>query len=179
MFFNIIIAAGAAYLIISGIRGKGKLFEIQNAKEGCREKLVKWLRILYIIVGIAMLFNTLGSIVSTYAYEYVETQAATETTQAVYELQQKADLGSFSFLTYNVLRIVSLTAFGISIAALVAVFILFNKMTDRNAPKKAANQGGKEQAQGYQTKTGEFMPASAFDFDEPKSNGQAQGEPKN
>lgn len=160
--FDWIMLAMGAYVLYAGITGKGRLYVVENVKEGMEENLKKFSRLLYIILGIIMVVNSATSIVKYAFYAYQEVLPATDTAAAVYDWVAIKDLGSFSFLTVQVLDIIAYVFLGLCIACIVILIIGFRKMTDKNAkpkPKPEAQQAAQNQA-------GHVLPVSAFEFEE-------------
>ena len=62
MIIEIIMAAMGIYVLVSGIRGHGRLYTTQHIKEGCEEKSMKGQKIIYLVLGTSMLTNALASI---------------------------------------------------------------------------------------------------------------------
>ncbi len=162
-----LLLAIGVYVLISGIRGKGRLFTMEHIKEGMEEKLQKTLRALYIPMGILMLFNGGSSLLKNYFYEQIGTDAATEALPAgSWVLQEGKNLGSFTFLTPKAFNIFTYVCMGLVLAGVVVLIVVMRKMTDKEAQKAAAAGGGSAAADPRQT--GHSLPVSAFEFDEPE-----------
>ena len=166
--FDYILLAMGLYVLISGIRGKGRLYTAENIKEGMEEKFHKTMQVLYIILGAVMTVNGVVSILKYTFYEFKEVVAATETATAVYEWVPTKDLGAFRFLTVPVLNVLTFVCMGLCLACIIYMIVAIRKMTDKNAPKKQqAGQSGAGQSQASR-QAGHILPVSAFDFDEPE-----------
>jgi len=161
--FDILLLAISAYVLYAGITGKGRLYNVENIKEGMEEEFKAMTRKLYIVLGSIMIINSAASLLRGALYAYEETAAATDTTAAVYEWVAKKDLGSFSFLTPTVLGVISYVALGITLALIVLLIIKMRKYTDKEAAakKKAAAGGASCSRNG-----GCVLPKSAFEFDD-------------
>lgn len=173
-FFDIFLLAIAFYVILAGIRGKGRLFQVDNIKEGMEEEFRSVSRKLYVWLGIAMLINSAASLGRGLLYTSLEVSAATETQAAVYEWAPRYDLGAFSFLTVKVFDWITYIALGATIALLVVLIIKTRKYTDKEAAKAKA-------AAGAQTSrpAGHVLPVSAFEFDDLETGaGQAAEKPE-
>lgn len=78
MLFCIILLAIAVYLAIPVISGKGKLLAVENIKKGKEKTYVKYLRLIYLVLLIAVLlmaaFNFVEQVAyeTTYHYEFTE-----------------------------------------------------------------------------------------------------------
>ncbi len=53
--FPILLLAMSAYVLYGAIAGKGKLFSLENIKDECKDKIRKYLRILYAALGVIVL----------------------------------------------------------------------------------------------------------------------------
>lgn len=155
------------YVLINGIRGKGRLFAVENIKEGYEEKFKKTMRAIYLPMGILMIINGGFSLLKAYLYEYAEVTAATETTAAVYEwaLKDGRSLGAFTFLTPEFFNILTYVFMGLVVAGVVVLIVLMRKMTDRNAPQKASSDDPDAQKRA-ERQAGHVLPVSAFEFDD-------------
>lgn len=163
--FDILLLAISAYVLYAGITGKGRLYNVENIKEGMEEKFKAMSRKLYIVLGAIMILNSASSLLRTALYSYDEVTAATDTAAAVYEWTPKQDLGAFSFLTPTVLGVISYVALGITLALIVVLVIEMRKYTDKEAAaKKKAAAGGS--AASCARKGGCVLPKSAFEFDD-------------
>ena len=175
MFDYILLAIGV-YVLYSGISGKGRLYNIENLKEGMEEKFKSTMRKLYIGLGVVMSLNAGASLLKTGFYEMKEITAATETAKAVYAwvLQDGKSLGVFSFLTPNVLDIITYVLLGLSMALIVLMIIAIRKLTNKPGTGGAQGQGKSGQGAGQQARqAGHTLPVSAFDFeDEPEDTNQ-------
>lgn len=161
--FDLLMVCFGVYVLYAGITGKGRMYIVENIKEGMEEKLKKLMRKLYIALGIVMIINAGATLVKNTFYAYEEVTPATETAQAVYEWVSKKDLGAFSFLTVKALDVISYVFLGISLVAIVLLFVFIRKMTDKNAPRKAPDPAkGPEGAR----QAGHVLPVSAFEFED-------------
>ncbi len=164
-FFDILLLAISVYVLIAGIRGKGRLFQVENVKKGMEEKLKSTSRKIYISLGVAMLINCASSLTSGLFYSYEEVTAATDTEDAVYQWVQTRDLGSFSFMTREVFSIISWVALAITMGLIVLLVVLLRKYVDKDAQKRASASGARQADPRQQ---GHTLPVSAFEFDEPE-----------
>ncbi|MDO4492482.1 MAG: hypothetical protein Q4C53_01195 [Clostridia bacterium] len=150
-FFSLIMLAMSVYVLIGGITGKGKLFAIENIKEGKEEQAKKTLRIIYAVTGLFMALNTAVGYLRDKMYGYsVEAQAFVRT-----DFLPNVNIG------YKVLNVTSLVMLVITMAGVVAMFVSVNKFVDKNA---ARQQQGKGSSGG--NAPGSIFPKGAFDFDE-------------
>lgn len=161
--FDLILLALAIYVLYSGIRGKGRLYNLENIKEGMEKPFIRLSRRIYILLGVGMLINSGSSMLRAYLYSYQEVTAATDTTAAVYDWVPKVELGQFSFLSPKLLGAISYVALGATIVLVVLLIILMRKYIDKNAQQKASSAA--EQAQ-RNRQAGHTLPVSAFEFDE-------------
>ena len=150
--FDLILIAMSIYVLISGIRGKGRLFQIDNLKEGKEEEFLKKARKLYIALGIAMVINSGFSLLLTELYTYDDNYLLTV---PLY------DLGDWAFLTPGLIKGISYVALAAMIGLLVLLGVFMSKMTDRNAPPKKRENGAPRNG----TKAPVSFPTSAFEFD--------------
>lgn len=158
--FDIMLLAIAAYVLYAGIVGKGRLYAVDNIKEGMEEKFKAMSRKFYIALGVFMLLNSGSSLTRGLLYKQVVT-AATETTAASAAWEPKMDLGQFAFMTPKVFDYISYIALGITLALIVLLVVLMRKYTDKDAAKKrAAAAAGKPQ------QNPNSLPRSAFEFDD-------------
>ena len=79
--FDMLLLAIAAYVLYAGIVGKGRLFSLENIKEGMEKEYISMSRKFYILLGVFMLINSGASLLRGVFYQQVVT-AATETTAA-------------------------------------------------------------------------------------------------
>lgn len=165
MFDYILLAIGV-YVLYSGISGKGRLYNVENLKEGMEKKFKSTMRKLYIGLGAVMSLNAGASLLKTGFYEMKEITAATETAKATYDwvLQEGKSLGAFSFLTPKALDIITYVLLGLSMALIVLMIIAIRKLTNKPAPGqgKSSAQGGARSS----CQSGHILPTSAFDFDD-------------
>lgn len=164
--FDLLLIAMSGYVFISGIIGKGKLFDIDNIKEGKEEVFHKTARKLYTVLGIAMLVNSISSLALTELYTYDENY---QLTVPLY------DLGDWAFLTPGLIKGISYAALAIMIGLLVVLGIFMSKVTDRNAPSKK-KEGNSSRTSGKREKV--VFPSSAFDFTSDEFAEDAVQEPK-
>lgn len=153
--FDLFLFAIGVYVLVSGIRGKGRLFTTQNVKEGCEEKIMKGQKIYYIIVGIGMMLNGLSSLLISFLYDRTAGETA-------YIYTPKVELGSFSFLTPEFLSMMMFIFMLVSLVAIVGLIIFLRKMTNRvkrGGASSATTADGKPAVQ-------HILPTSAFEFDE-------------
>lgn len=156
--FDWLLLAVSVYVLYAGIVGKGRLYSVENIKEGQEEAFKAFSRKIYIFLGITMVINSGSSLMRSSFYTYQEATPATETTKAVYEWVSTKDLGVFSFLTPAVLDIVSYTALAITLALIVLLIVKMRKYIDKNAQAKKSETA--------KPGTGSSMPSSAFNFDD-------------
>ncbi len=67
--------------LYAGIVGKGRLFSLENIKEGMEKEYISMSRKFYILLGVFMLINSGASLLRGVFYQQVVT-AATDTTAA-------------------------------------------------------------------------------------------------
>ena len=151
LLFDLVLMAMAVYILIGGISGKGKLLKADNIKEGKEEEFKKYSRILYIVLGCTMLLHSLSTTVQNLLYVY-DPEAQ--------DFVAASPTGLASVFSYQFLRVISITFFALTIAALVVLIILMRKYTD---PEKAKQQG---RAPVNERQKGHILPVDAFDFDE-------------
>ena len=173
--FDYIMLAMGVYVLIGGIRGKGRLYTVENIKEELVEQFVKTMRKLYIALGAVMTLNGLVSVAKSMLYDYVEVSPATGATTAAYDYVPKQDLGAFSFLTIPVINIIMYVCTGLAIAGIVVMIIITRKMTDKDAAAKRAAQQAESAAANPQA--GHTLPVAAFDFSEDETVSASDAEP--
>ena len=158
--FDWLLLAVSFYVLYSGIVGKGKLYSVENIKEGMQEEFKAFSRKIYIFLGIAMVINSAASLLRNNFYAYQEITPATDSAAAVYgwQLIEGKDLGAFSFLTAPVFDIISYVALALTLTLIVLLVVKMRKYIDKTAQDKA-KQSAKQSG-------GSSMPSSAFDFDE-------------
>lgn len=161
------------YVLISGIRGKGRLYSTENIKEELLEKFISITRKLYIALGIVMSLNGLASVLRYSFYTVQEITPATETAPAVYDWVLTKDLGAFSFLTIPVLNIITYVCIALAVGLLVWTGVVINKMTDKN--KRASGQSS---GSGSGKQAGHTLPVSAFDFTDDSQSADAHKDDK-
>ena len=160
--FDWLLLAVSFYVLYSGIVGKGKLYNVENIKEGKEEEFKQLSRKIYIFLGIAMVINSAASLLRNTFWVYQATTEATETTKAVYEWVPLKDLGAFSFLSPTVFDIISYVALGVTLGLIVLLVVKMRKFIDKNAQAKAK--------QSTTASRPSSMPSSAFNFDEEDKN---------
>ena len=162
--FDWLLLAVSVYVLYSGIVGKGKLYSVENIKEGKQEEFKALSRKIYIFLGIAMVINSAASLLRNTFYAYQEITPATETAKAVYGWVTIKELGAFSFLTAPVFDIISYVALALTLGLIVFLVVKIRKYVDKTAQSKAS--------QGPAARSGSSMPSSAFNFDEEDKKGQ-------
>ncbi|MEN6634581.1 MAG: hypothetical protein ABFC56_01890 [Clostridiaceae bacterium] len=162
--FDWLLLAVSVYVLYSGIVGKGKLYSVENIKEGKQEEFKALSRKIYIFLGIAMVINSAASLLRNTFYAYQEITPATETAKAVYGWVTIKELGAFSFLTAPVFDIISYVALALTLGLIVFLVVKMRKYVDKTAQSKAS--------QGPAARSGSSMPSSAFNFDEEDKKGQ-------
>ncbi len=161
--FDYLLLAMGVYVLVAGIRGKGRLYNVENIKKGMEETFIQTMRKLYIALGAVMTFNGLISLVKYVFYSYEEVIPATETMTAGYDWVPLRDLGSFSFLTIPTINIITYVCTGLAIAGIVVMIVVTRKMTDKDAAARRAEQyKGADAAK----QAGHILPVSAFDFED-------------
>ena len=159
--FDWLLLAISVYVLYAGIVGKGRLYSVENIKEGKEEEFKQLSRKIYIFLGIAMVINSGASLLRSTFYTYQEVTPASGTTAAVYDLVATKDLGAFSFLTPTVFDIISYVALAVTLGLIVLLVVKMRKYIDKEAQSKAS-QGA--------AKSASSMPSSAFNFDEEDKN---------
>ena len=159
--FDWLLLAVSFYVLYAGIVGKGKLYSVENIKEGMEEEFKALSRKIYIFLGIAMVINSAASLLRNTFYAYQEITPATETAKAVYDWVTLKDLGAFSFLTPVVFDVISYVALALTLGLIVLLVVKMRKYIDKEAQSKAS-QGA--------AKSASSMPSSAFNFDEEDKN---------
>ena len=162
--FDWLLLAVSFYVLYSGIVGKGKLYSVENIKEGMEEEFKALSRKIYIFLGIAMVINSAASLLRNTFYAYQQVTPATETAKAVFEwkLIEGKSLGAFSFLTAPVFDIISYVALAVTLGLIVLLVVKMRKFIDKTAQSKAK--------QNATPRGGSSMPSSAFNFDEDEKN---------
>ena len=159
--FDWLLLAVSFYVLYAGIVGKGKLYSVENIKEGMEEEFKALSRKIYIFLGIAMVINSAASLLRNTFYAYQEVTPATETAKAVYDWVSLKDLGAFSFLTPTVFDIISYVALALTLGLIVLLVVKMRKYVDKNAQAKSGQSAAKSASS---------MPSSAFNFDEEDKN---------
>ena len=162
--FDWLLLAVSVYVLYSGIVGKGKLYSVENIKEGKQEEFKALSRKIYIFLGIAMVINSAASLLRNTFYAYQEITPAAGTAKAVYGWVTIKELGAFSFLTAPVFDIISYVALALTLGLIVFLVVKMRKYVDKTAQSKAS--------QGPAARSGSSMPSSAFNFDEEDKKGQ-------
>ncbi len=162
--FDWLLLAVSFYVLYAGIVGKGKLYSVENIKEGKEEEFKALSRKIYIFLGIAMVINSAASLLRNTFYVYQEITPATETVKAVYgwQLIEGKSLGAFSFLTAPVFDIISYVALALTLGLIVFLVVKMRKYVDKTAQSKSSQASPKQ--------GGSSMPSSAFNFDEEDKN---------
>lgn len=165
--FDYILLGIGLYVLYAGITGKGRMYNVENLKEGMEQKFKSTMRKLYIGLGIVMSLNAGASLLKSGFYELKEITPATDTVKATYDwaLQNGKSLGAFSFLTPTALDIITYVLLGLSLVLIVLMIIGIRKMTNKPVPG-SQNQSGAKSAQAA-NQAGHALPVSAFEFDEP------------
>ncbi len=163
--FDWLLLAISVYVLYAGIVGKGRLYSVENIKEGMEEEFKKLSQKIYIFLGIAMVINSGASILRSLLYTYEVITPATETVDAVSDWVATRDLGAFKFMTIEVFNIISYVALAITLGLIVYLVIKMRQYVDKNA------QANKSAAAGP-AKSGSSMPSSAFNFDEEEKSGK-------
>ena len=153
MIIEIIMAAMGIYVLVSGIRGHGRLYTTQHIKEGCEEKSMKGQKIIYLVLGTSMLTNALASILQMLLYT-AETADGTVTYVPTGRMTE-----SLAWLKAEMLNAVAFTFMAISILTIIALFIFLRKVMDKPEKKKQARETPK-------AAPGTVLPSSAFEFED-------------
>ena len=235
-FFSLIMIAMALYVLVGGITGKGKLYAVDGVPEEKQPKFKKWLRIIYLVMGLFMALNTGLSYMRDQMYTYVpvaveqttpeEAEAAelateaeqnaaeaetapaetaeaaepaaeaaeiaTETEAAPAETAEAAEAAApddvsaltpaegperegYVFvrteklpgikLSYKTMNVLAFIMLGITMAAVIAMFIVINKFIDKEAARKAQEEKAAKSGNGGRN-GGSTMPRDAFEFDD-------------
>ena len=162
--FDWLLLAISVYVLYAGIVGKGRLYSVENIKEGKEEEFKQLSRKIYIFLGIAMIINSGASLLRSTFYTYQEVTPAVGSTAAVYDLVATKDLGAFAFLKPTVLNVISYAALAITLGLIVLLVVKMRKYVDKNAQAKSK--------QSSSPRGGSSMPSSAFNFDEDDKKGQ-------
>ncbi|MPM21488.1 hypothetical protein SDC9_67932 [bioreactor metagenome] len=167
--FDMLLLAIAVYVLYAGIVGKGRLFSLENIKEGMEKEYISMSRKFYILLGVFMLINSGASLLRGVFYQQVVT-AATDTTAASATWEAKVELGKFAFMTPQVFTIISYVALGITLALIILLAVLMRKFMDKDAARKRAEASGAAPRPNPNA-----LPRSAFEFDdEDKGEGQSK-----
>ena len=164
--FDWLLLAVSFYVLYAGVVGKGKLYSVENIKEGMEEEFKALSRKIYIFLGIARVINSAASLLRNAFYTYQEITPAAGTAKAVYgwKLIEGKSLGAFSFLTAPVFDIISYVALALTLGLIVFLVVKMRKYVDKNAQAKSK--------QSSSPRGGSSMPSSAFNFDEDDKKGQ-------
>ena len=152
--FDLILIGMSVYVLVSAILGRGRLFQLDNLKEGMEEKFYSGARKLYLGLGTAMLINSIFSLLLTELYTYDD---AYQLTVPLY------DLGKWSFLTPGLIKTITYIALAAMIGLLIWLGVFMSKVTDRNAPPK--KNGSSTSRNPRAKKEIVKLPSHAFDFD--------------
>lgn len=162
--FDFIIIALGVYVLVAGIRGKGRLYGTGKVKEGKEKLLHKTMRIIYCVIGVTMLLNGASSMLTNRLYEAVIVQEATENSQAIYEIVSRVELpAQWAFLTPGFLNAFTLGCMVVAVCAIVVLVITTKKFTVKGAPAETQNASGASPRP-----SGHILPTSAFEFDDPE-----------
>ena len=161
--FDWLLLAISVYVLYAGIVGKGRLYSVENIKEGKEEEFKKLSQKIYIFLGIAMVINSGASLLRSTFYTYQEVTPATDSAKAVYDMVATKDLGAFSFLTPTVFNAISYVALAMTLGLIVLLVVKMRKFVDKDAQAKRSAAAGAP-------KSGSSMPSSAFNFDEDEKN---------
>ncbi len=161
--FDWLLLAVSFYVLYAGIVGKGKLYSVENIKEGMQEEFKALSRKIYIFLGIAMVINSAASLLRNAFYTYDKIPTA-DTAKVVYgwKLIEGKSLGAFSFLTAPVFDIISYVALAVTLGLIVFLVVKMRKYVDKTAQTKSS--------QASSSRGGSSMPSSAFNFDEEDKN---------
>ena len=160
--FDWMLLAISVYVLYAGIVGKGRLYTVENIKEGKEEEFKQFSRKIYIVLGIAMIINSGASVLRSQFYAYQEITPAAGTVQAVYDWVTLKDLGAFSFMTPQAFDIVSYVALAITLGLIVWLVVKMRQYTDKEAQAKRAAEA--------KPASSSSMPSSAFNFDDEDKN---------
>ena len=150
-FFDLVMIGLALYVFIAGVRGKGKLYDTTNIKDGMEEKYVQTMRIFYLGLGLVMALNSVCSILMATLYTQGEDGG----------FVPARELGAFSFLTPKVLAILSYVMFGLIVVGVILMITTMRKFIDK---EKQTQQNSNTPRNSRQA--GHTLPVDAFDFDE-------------
>ncbi len=159
--FDLLLIAMGAYVLFAGITGKGKLYSVNNLKEGMEVPFKKTMRVLFIVIGISMLCNSLSAVCKNLLYDYSIVSGSTEANDAVYDFVLKEGMEQWSWATPKLFDILVYVFMGLSIVTIVLMVVAIRKMTDKNAPAQATQQANAQAAR----QVGHTLPVDAFDFD--------------
>lgn len=160
--FDIFMAVIAAYVLISAIIGSGRIFIVQNVKEGREEIVQKGQRWFYLVIGLVMLINAICSMLMSYFYEV-------QVIDNAYFYVPKHDMGSFSYLTSAFLSTTTFVCMGIALLTILGLVIFIRKNTDRTKRGENVYQKAKKKKNAEPP-----MPSGAFDFDDESADDQSR-----
>ncbi len=153
-FFNIILLALALYVLVVAIRGKGRLYDTKFIKDGKEKEYVKAIRIVYLFMSIVMILNSAANIISDIYYTDNESFAA----------MRAKGMGVLSFLTQDVLFVLSMVFLGLVVVSLVVLVVVSRKFIDKE--KQQAGMQAQRGSYSDPRQQGHILPVSAFEFDE-------------
>lgn len=160
--FDLLLIAMGAYVLFAGVTGKGKLYNVDNLKEGMEVKFKKTMRVLFIVIGLSMLLNSLSAVCKNLLYDYSVVSGSVEANDAVYDFVLKEGMEQWNWATPTLFDVLVYIFMGISVVTIVLMVIAIRKMTDKNAPSKAKQEANAQAAR----QVGHTLPVDAFDFDE-------------
>lgn len=149
VILDVIIAALGVYLLVSGIRGKGKFYQVQQVKEENRAEYVKAAKKNFIIIGVALIVDGVMSALKEVLYE-----------SSADGMEQVAKTSIQ--IPYTVFEITVLAV----LAVLIITVIRMNKLTKKYVVPNMGN--GEGQTGSGKPQTNHVLPVSAFEFDEEK-----------
>lgn len=154
-FFSVIMLAMSLYVLVGGIVGKGKLFQIEGLKKGKEQQAKTTLRIIYVITGLFMSLNTCLSYLRDKMYGYSPEAGVMVRTDYLPKLN----------LSYKLLNVGSFVMLGITMAGVVAMFVAINRFVDREAAR-AAQEKAAAAKNGRKAAPGSVFPQDAFEFED-------------
>ena len=160
--FDYLLLAMAVYVLYAGISGKGRLYAVENIKEGMEKAFKKTMRWVYIGLGASMVLNSATSLLINTLYTLSAEDGSY--TAAV-------ELGKWAFLTPELLRVLGYVFLGLTIAGVVLMIVVMRRFVDKEAQKKAQQQSAQVARQ-----AGHILPVSAFEFDDEETSEPAAGE---
>lgn len=153
--FDYILIGLSLYVLVSAIVGKGRLFEVGKVKEGKEKEFKKKLRLLYILLGIAMLINSGISFAQQMFYQYNAELGAYETVR---------DPGFLAFLTPSLCRTLSIVFLAIVLGFVVLLIIVTKKYTIKGATTQGSSESSEQNSHAAR-QAGHSLPIDAFEFD--------------